>query len=89
MVRKKVSCNASAGCVPPPSCCKAEAIVSVDERGQMVLPKDLREKIGVLPGDKLALFSWEKDGKACCLFLVKSESLGDLAKSLLQLEAPR
>jgi antitoxin PrlF len=67
----------------PPSCCKAQAIVSVDERGQMVLPKDLREKAGIGPGDKLAIFSWEKEGKACCLFLVKAESLGDLAKSLL------
>ena len=34
-------------CCPPTnvtlSCCKVEAIVSVDERGQMVLPKELRE----------------------------------------------
>ncbi len=26
------------------SCCNVEAVVSVDERGQMVLPKEIREK---------------------------------------------
>ena len=26
------------------NCCKVESIISVDERGQMVLPKELRDK---------------------------------------------
>ena len=38
--------------------CRVESIVSVDERGQMVLPKDAREKAGIHPGDKLAVISW-------------------------------
>jgi antitoxin PrlF len=25
------------------SCCRVESLISVDERGQMVLPKELRE----------------------------------------------
>ncbi|MHA1431222.1 MAG: HgcAB-associated protein HgcC, partial [Candidatus Freyarchaeota archaeon] len=25
-------------------CCKVEAIISIDERGQMVLPKEVRDK---------------------------------------------
>jgi AbrB family looped-hinge helix DNA binding protein len=39
-------------------CCnsrRVESLVAVDERGQMVLPKDLRDKAGIRPGDKLAL----------------------------------
>ena len=32
-----------------------EAVLSVDERGQMVLPKDLRERAGIRTGEKLAL----------------------------------
>ena len=35
------SCRADGGV----SCCKVEALVSIDERGQMVLPKELREKV--------------------------------------------
>ena len=36
------------------SCCRVESIISVDERGQMVLPKDLRDKANIRAGDKLA-----------------------------------
>jgi antitoxin PrlF len=57
------------------SCCKVESLISVDERGQMVLPKDLREKANIKPGDKLAVISWEKDGATCCFTLIKADSL--------------
>ena len=60
--------------------CKVESIVSVDERGQMVLPKDLRKRAKIGAGDKLALTSWEKDGKVCCLTLIKVEDLVDIMK---------
>jgi AbrB family looped-hinge helix DNA binding protein len=46
------------------SCCKVESLISVDERGQMVLPKETRDKAGIHPGDKLALISWERVGKS-------------------------
>ena len=52
-----------------------ESIVTVDDRGQMVLPKDIREKAKIRPGDKLAVVSLEKDGKICCLSLIKVEEL--------------
>ena len=65
------------------SCCSVEGIVSVDERGQMVLPKEVRGKAGIHAGDKLALISWEKDGKICCLGLVKAEELTGMVKSVL------
>ncbi len=65
------------------SCCKVEALVSVDERGQMVLPKELREKANIHAGDKLAVTSWEKDGKVCCISLTKAEELTDMVRATL------
>ena len=63
--------------------CRVEAVLSVDDRGQMVLPKDVREKVGIKNGDKLALIGWEKDGTICCLALMKVESLSGMVKDLL------
>jgi len=65
------------------ACCKVEAMVSVDERGQMVLPKELREKAGIHAGDKLAITSWEKDGTICCISLTKAEDLTNMVKATL------
>lgn len=65
-------------------CCKVEAIVSVDSRGQMVLPKELRAKANIRAGDKLAATSWEKDGKVCCITLTKVEELADTVKATLE-----
>jgi len=62
-------------------CCRVEAVVSVDERGQMVLPKEVRARAGIKSGDKLALVS-SGEG-ACCLALVKVEALGGMVKDLL------
>ena len=77
----KVAC-ADPGCGKM-SCCKVDALISVDERGQMVLPKEIREKAGIRTGDKLALVSWEKDGKVCCLTLIKADEFGEMVKGLL------
>jgi antitoxin PrlF len=67
----------------PGSFCKVEAVLSVDDRGQMVLPKDVREKAGIRTGDKLALISWGKDGNVCCLALMKVENLSGMVKDVL------
>ena len=72
-------------------CCQVDAIVSIDARGQIVLPKDVRAKADIKPGDKFVLVSSESDGKLCCLFLVKAEEfagsvrdmLGPVAKEIL------
>ncbi|OGP87407.1 MAG: AbrB family transcriptional regulator [Deltaproteobacteria bacterium RBG_16_48_10] len=64
-------------------CCKVESIVNVDGRGQMVLPKELREKANIHPGDKLALICLEKKGTIYCLSLVRVEELTGMVKDLL------
>ncbi len=65
-------------------CCSVQAVVSVDERGQMVIPKDVRERAGIRPGDKFALVTWEKDGEVCCLSLVRAENLAEMVREMLQ-----
>jgi len=63
--------------------CKVESIMSVDERGQMVLPKELREKARIRAGDKFAVTSWEKNGEVCCITLIKVEDLVEMVKGQL------
>jgi antitoxin PrlF len=75
---KNECCNFEAS-----SCCRVEALVSIDERGQMVLPKELREKAGIQAGNKLALTAWEKDGKVCCITMTKVEELADMVRATL------
>jgi len=65
------------------SCCKVESVVSIDDRGQMVLPKEIRDKAEIRAGDKLAVVSWEKDGKVCCISLIKAEELTEMVKGML------
>lgn len=64
-------------------CCRVESVISVDERGQTVLPKEMREKANIRAGDKLAALSWEKDGKVCCITLIKVEEFTGMVKDLL------
>ena len=77
----KENCGCSS-CAPSAGC-RVESVLTVDERGQMVLPKDVRERAGIRPGDKLALISWENNGSICCLALMKVESLSGMVKDVL------
>ncbi len=64
-------------------CCNLESLVTVDERGQMVLPKEVREGANIRAGDKLVLISWQKEGEVCCFTLIKAESLAERVKEFL------
>ena len=68
---------------PRPAARRVEAVLSVDERGQMVLPKDIREKAGIKTSDKLALISWSRGGDVCCLALMKVGNLSGMVKDVL------
>lgn len=63
--------------------CKVESLISVDERGQMVLPKEIRDKAKIRAGDKLAVVAWERDGEVCCISLVKVEGITEMVKDML------
>lgn len=68
----------------PSECCALEAVVSVDERGQLVLPKDLRTRAGIAPGERLALMSYRgEDGEICCITLVKTQAMAGAVRSLI------
>jgi AbrB family looped-hinge helix DNA binding protein len=55
----------------------------MDAKGQIVLPKNLREKADLKPTDKIAVVAYEKEGKVCCMVLIKAERLaGAVSKTL-------
>jgi len=64
-------------------CCHISAITTVDSRGQIVLPKELRDKADVKAGDKLAIISCESEGKVCCISLVKADNFTKTLKDML------
>ncbi|UCE75515.1 MAG: AbrB/MazE/SpoVT family DNA-binding domain-containing protein [Methanomassiliicoccales archaeon] len=64
-------------------CCNVESVVSVDDRGQMVLPKEIRERADIKAGDKLAIISMERGGKICCISMIKIDEFEDMVKSFL------
>ena len=64
-------------------CCQVESVVTVDERGQMVLPKEIRERAGIHPGDKLALVSWGQNAGIVCLALIRADKLSGMVKKIL------
>lgn len=76
-------------CEPEPKikvkmmCCKAEAIVSIDGRGQIVLPKDLRKKAKLKAGDKFAVVTSESNGDVCCIMLLKADDFADTLKGAM------
>jgi antitoxin PrlF len=83
MVRKNVGESCCTGIGEGTGCCKVESLVSVDERGQMVLPKDIRDKAKIRAGDKLAVVSWQRDGEVCCISLIKTEAITGMVKDML------
>ena len=64
-------------------CCKVESVVSIDERGQLVLPKEIRNNAGIKSGDKFAVIPWEKNGQLYCISLMRVEQLADSLRSVL------
>lgn len=64
-------------------CCRVEAVVSIDERGQMVLPKEIRDKAEIAAGDKLAVVSWMAGEKLCCISLMKTDNFAGMVKEIL------
>ena len=66
---------------PGMCCCQVDALVTIDGRGQIVLPKELREKAEIKEGDKFVVI--RSGDNACCLFLVKADFFGEKVKGML------
>jgi antitoxin PrlF len=65
-------------------CCRIESVVTIDERGQMVLPKDVRDRAGIKPGDKLAVVAVSAEDKVCCITLIKADALSGPVKVIMK-----
>ena len=60
-----------------------EAIINCDERGQIMLPKEIRKRLNINPGDKLALLNCTPEEGKLCLAIIKVDSLEELVKDYL------
>ncbi len=65
-------------------CCSIESMVTVDERGQMVLPKEVRERMGIKSGTKLAVIAVGGEGSPCCITLLKADALSGSIQIVLK-----
>lgn len=83
MVKKEKSRSFSVEDAGSMGCCRVASVVSLDERGQMVLPKELRDKANIRAGDKLAVIGMEKEGKICCISLIKIDEIEGMVKDML------
>lgn len=82
-MNKKGEEEGTCGVVITSGCWKLEAVVSVDERGQIVLPKDLRKRAGIKAGDKMAIVTSKKGEKVCCIMLMRAEELTESIRKTL------
>lgn len=54
---------------------RVEAVISVDGRGQLVLPAAVRTGMGIKAGDKFAVVTHPMENKGTCVILLKVEDL--------------
>lgn len=84
MARKQAKAARPTGRVDA-GCCSMESMVTVDERGQMVLPKELRERMGIKSGTKLAVVAVGGcEGGPCCITLLKADALSGSIQVMLK-----
>jgi len=81
--QKGIECRETDSPAQRTQCCTVDAIITIDGRGQIVLPKDLRDRAGIKAGDKFAVISCESGGRVCFISLVKADKFADSVKSVL------
>jgi antitoxin PrlF len=64
-------------------CIKVDAIIEVDKRGQILLPKSVRERANIKTGQKYVLITCESGEEICCMLLIKVENFIEGAKDQL------
>jgi len=61
-----------------------DAIVTLDDRGQIVIPKDVRKSLNFNPGDKFTLMTCnDSKGNLCCITLLKVDQLRGMVQKVL------
>lgn len=66
-----------------PATCQIEAVLSIDSRGEIMIPKDFRKRANIQDGDKLALLSWMNRDEICCLALIRADNLSSGGSGLM------
>jgi AbrB family looped-hinge helix DNA binding protein len=67
-----------------PATCQVEAVLSIDSRGQIVIPKEVRKRAHIHDDDKLALVSWMTRDEIFCLALIRTDDLFSGASGMMQ-----
>lgn len=65
------------------NCCEIEAVVSFDERGQLVFPKDVRKKFDLKAGEKFLMVSCTNEKGLCCFTMVKTDAVNKMVGNVL------
>ncbi|MBS7619626.1 AbrB/MazE/SpoVT family DNA-binding domain-containing protein [Candidatus Bathyarchaeota archaeon] len=66
------------------SCCRVYSIVTVDSKGQIVLPKEVREEFNIGQNDRLVLIGFGSEKDHCCMVIMKADRLNSTLASMLQ-----
>jgi len=66
------------------ACCHVEGIAKVDGKGQIVLPKSLRDSMNIEEGDKLVVVGMRDDGELNSISLFKANRFDNMVKILLK-----
>jgi AbrB family looped-hinge helix DNA binding protein len=66
------------------ACCHIEGIVNVDSRGQIVLPKSLRDKMAIHEGDRLIVIAMKDKGIITSISLMKADKVDSMVKIALK-----
>jgi len=66
------------------SCCRVYSIVTVDSKGQIVLPKEVRDEFNIEQNDKLVLVGCGKEKDSCCIVIMKADRINSIMAAMLQ-----
>jgi len=88
LVEQLTKCGSKMSCCGDDTC-RIDSVITMDAKGQIVLPKDLREKANIKPNEKLAVVACETNGEVCCITLIKADRLvSAVTKTLVPLLKP-
>ncbi|MBY8999534.1 MAG: AbrB/MazE/SpoVT family DNA-binding domain-containing protein [Candidatus Heimdallarchaeota archaeon] len=65
-------------------CCHVEGIAQMDRKGQIVLPKSLRDEMGLQEKDKLIVIGMRDKGKIASISLIKANKMDNMVKIMLK-----
>lgn len=64
-------------------CCRVESVVTIDSKGQILLPKELRKNTGLDTGDRLVVVSMNANTDSPIMVLMKADNFGNLVRNFL------